>query len=933
MNYTKKILALLLAVAMTLSLATMLVGCNSEQGDSTTGGTTPSGDGPAGTKSYMVNVQTVGGMALPQLDVYLYADNTLTDLVQFGRTDDKGTVSFTLPEKDGYAVVLANVPKGYIVADTYGFTGTTAAIRLNSSLIVNESLAGASLKVGDVMYDFTVTTSDGDEFTLSEVLKEKDMVMLNFWYTTCQYCVAEFPYMQQAYDLYKDDIEIIALNGYPLDNPDVVANFKQNNNLTFPMAYCSIAWNPGIFGSSGYPTSVVVDRYGVICLIEIGGMTGLRPFTSIFDHFTGDDYRQKLCTSVNDLMTAVKPTYTMDSSENIGALINSGDINVTYRAEDDKDDSVYAWPFIAAEKNGANCLKASNQQIDDSFAIIYADVELKAGQAVGFDYWMSSESLNDVLYVIVNGEDIYSISGDTQTGWKSCYPWVALEDGTYEVALCYLKDESNSIGDDTAYIKNMRVIDAKDIDVATYIPRYAATTKDDGFTYNYVTIVFNEADGYYHVGTADGPLLLADLMGYTQFNEELSVFNLVYDNNMLVDGKSYYDVMLQNFTYASNSALNGVCTVTKSLAEQLKEVASQYGFDGDENEWLKICMYYQTYGTGNAQLQDPIAGLCPASAFTATLGKDVETNYFMYDRAIIPRGSLAKFVPGKTGVYRFTSKSDYAHGIEGWIHDENGEVIFTYEHDERMFADPNNVSMVYFMEKGKTYFVNMAFWDVFETGYIYYDVEYLGETYDLFRLASPGYFTYDTGNTGEEMYYTISGGIDVVLGEDGYYYHDLGNGKKGSMLYADFYGVTLFDTPIATNSGVKGMIDKGAFDFSKSDNDTFILNMLKVNNNDTAATLEALKKMWGAEYEDNYVLYQVDDVLAGRYHGTSKDYTSKITAYLDKVITSGSEELIGCVPVTAELAEILQALMEKYTFAEVECSWPKLCYYYDMMGR
>ena len=77
MNYTKKILALLLAVAMTLSLATMLVGCNSEQGDSTTGGTTPSGDGPAGTKSYMVNVQTVGGMALPQLDVYLYADNTL----------------------------------------------------------------------------------------------------------------------------------------------------------------------------------------------------------------------------------------------------------------------------------------------------------------------------------------------------------------------------------------------------------------------------------------------------------------------------------------------------------------------------------------------------------------------------------------------------------------------------------------------------------------------------------------------------------------------------------------------------------------------------------------------------------------------------------------------------------------------------------------
>ena len=68
----------------------------------------------------------------------------------------------------------------------------------------------------------------------------------------------------------------------------------------------------------------------------------------------------------------------------------------------------------------------------------------------------------------------------------------------------------------------MRVVDAADVDTATYLPRLAANTKD-GFDYSYVDIVLNEQDGYYHVGTVDGPLLMADLMNYTQFNEEHQV--------------------------------------------------------------------------------------------------------------------------------------------------------------------------------------------------------------------------------------------------------------------------------------------------------------------------------------------------------------------------------------------------------------------------
>lgn len=884
---------------------------------STSGGTVNIGK----SVTYTINLKTQGGMIMSEIDVYIYADSTLADLKNFASTDENGSVSFSLPESSDYAIALSGVPKGYDVKESYAFDGTTADITLTSSLITDGDISNATLGVGDVMYDFTVSTSDGEDIKLSDLLAEKDMVMLNFWYTTCQYCVEEFPYMEEAYQMYKDDIEIIALNH--LDDEEAIKSFKSTMQLSFPMAKCASTMPQSVFGVSGWPTSIIIDRYGVICMFEAGGITSLRPFVSAFEHFTADDYQQKLCANgISDLITNVKPTYTMDTSENIGAAINSGDITVTYRPETGEDDAEYAWPFIIGEKDGEACIYASNQQIEGSYAILYADVELKAGQAVGFDYFSSTEGSSDVLFVIVDDEDIYQISGVSDE-WKSCYPWVAEEDGTYEVALCYIKDEDTNDGDDTVYIKNMRVVNESDIDVETYMPREAATS-EDGFEYTYVDIVYNENDGYYHVGSADGPLLLADLMNYTQFNEEMTVFDMISEGDVEVDGVNLYDELVEFCSYASNSNLSGVCTVTYDLAEGLKKLASVEGFEDNDNEWLKWCRYYKAYGTDGEQLEDPIRGLAPFSAYKAQLGVNIESNYFYYNRAIIPRGTFAEFIPTVSGVYRITSKSDATDGVEAWIFDENKEVLYTYEHCERLYEDTLNCSMLYYMEAGTPYYINIAYWDVYGAGYIHYDIEYVGANMQLFRTCAPGYFTYDSNATGDEMYYVISGGIDVVLGSDGKYYEDLGNGTTGSLIYADFVGTTgIF------NDSLENMIDKGAFDFSKTENDLYILTHMKNNNNDVEATDAYLKELWGEDYDGYAEEYQLEDVYAGRYHGTGEDLTEEIRTYISKYDTSGVAERQGCVVVDERLAEILQLLMDKYTFEDVENSWTKLCYYYD----
>lgn len=919
-----------ISVVLVLVLALSMAACGGGTGPDTT--TDPTAAPAADTAPYRITVQTQGNMPLSGIGVYIYAGTDRSNMIEYGQTDKNGQVSFELAQRSDYCVVLSGVPKGYATEESYTFNGSATLITLNSSLITGEPFP-SSLKAGDVMYDFSVTTPDGTKLTLSEILAEKKLVLLNFWYVGCSWCVEEFPYMQQAYNEFSEDVAVIALN--PTDTDSAISLFQSQYGLSFPMAACPTAWTQ-TFGIQGYPTSVFIDRYGVISLIEEGAITSLRPFTHAFGHFTAEPYAQSVYGNLGELVSNVKPTFTMPPAEQISTVLDGGKLDITYRPETDPEDAEYAWPFIVTEKNGENCLKASNQGIEASYAILYADIYLQAGQAVGLDYLTSTEKGCDVLHIIVNDEPVYQISGvSAEEKWQTCYPWVAEEAGNYEIALCYLKDGDTDEGDDTVYLKNLRIVDTADIDAPTYIPRYAAVA-DENDNYTYTAIVLNEADGYYHVGTADGPLLLADLMNYTQLSENKTVWEIVYEGIATKDGENFYNDMVSYFSYASNSALNGACTVTKELADWLKIVADNVGFDGSEHEWLKACKYYQSYGT-ETQLADPIKGLANFSAYEAKLGKNIETNCFYYDRPIMPRGLMAKFTAPKAGVYRITSRSESPHGVEGWIFGEDRSAgHYTYEHDERRDDDGLNVSMLYYLGAGESCYIDIAFWDIYEEGYIYYDIEFMGATYELLRLASPSYYTYDSDATGDTMYDIIADGIDVVLGPDGYYYQDLGkdakgNQKYGSKLYADFTGTTgVFNQAVATVGQVKGMIDLGGFDFSKTENDLYVISILEKYNYDTAAADAYLRGYWGEEYEKNAQEYLLEDVFAGKYHGRGQDYTDEMRGYLKKMIASGATK--GCVEVDARLAELLQMVMDKYTFAGVDHSWTKLCYYIDHMG-
>ena len=927
----------LLLIAMVLSMCTTLIGCNNSTDNPSTGGTNNGGSNngggdntsSAGKVSYSISVKTIGGLGLADITYGIYDGDNLK---AYGKTDSNGIATVDLIPSDNYTVELSTSSlEGYNVESRYPFVQRTANIVLSSSVIADSDLTGVQYELGDVMRDFTVTTIDGEKFTLSEALKTKKAVLINFWYSTCSPCINEFPFMDSAYQKYQDDIAVIAINNYAGDAEDDVKIFQSTMGLNIPLAkdYSQLGT---AFNVNYYPTSIIVDRYGTICLIEVGGLTSEKPFIAAFDHFSATDYQQKLITSFDELTPAELPDVEMPSSDEIGAALNGEGFSAIYTPETESANSEYAWPFLVGEIDGEKFVYSSNSYKDSSYAAMHAEINLKAGQALAVDWLADTELGADILFILVDGKDIYQLSG-TSDEWETVYPYVALEDGTYKVSFVYVKDEDTDVGYDRIYLKNMRAVDLSQVDRETYIPRQAATKPNaNGLGFQqYITPVFNPIDGYYHVGTANGPLILVNLMSSTQLSKDASLNDLGYNGELVDSQGDVYEILVNYCNYAINGTLYGYSPVTQELKALLDRAAAKIGFEPDNpNQWLQFCEYYDAYATDGKQLEDPVKGVAFFAAFDTVVstGNSIKYNTVKYDgRVIMPRGLKYKFVPSVSGAYQIKSQS--SEQVDGWLFDENCELIYTAEIVHRPYdgkpIDTINVSMIHYFEAGKTYYIDIAYYDIYAEGEFTFTVEYLGATYQQFHLASPGYYTYIESTTGQVNSYT-AGGIDVKLGADGYYHELRADGTLGSIVYADFK----FTTAVLPTHSILKAIELGAFDFRYSETDTIVIAKLKEFGGDTDACRKYYEEFWGESYAEWAAIYKLDEVLAGKYHGVGEDLTDEISAYISKMISysSSSPELEGCVPVDAELAKILQAFMDKYSFAGVEHSWTKLCYYY-----
>ncbi|MCG0279029.1 MAG: TlpA family protein disulfide reductase [Thermanaeromonas sp.] len=127
-------------------------------------------------------------------------------------------------------------------------------------------------EVGYLAPDFTLPDMQGRTVALSQ-LKGKP-VFLNFWATWCPPCRAEMPEIQEFFEKYRGEVEVLAVNLISSERSlEEVKKFLQTNGYTFPVVLDTEDVATKLYLVRAIPTSYLVDAQGVIRLKYTGPLT------------------------------------------------------------------------------------------------------------------------------------------------------------------------------------------------------------------------------------------------------------------------------------------------------------------------------------------------------------------------------------------------------------------------------------------------------------------------------------------------------------------------------------------------------------------------------------------------------------------------------------------------------------------------------------
>lgn len=123
--------------------------------------------------------------------------------------------------------------------------------------------------------DFSLQSTEGKTVRLSDYLG-KNVVLIDFWSTTCQPCMAEMPHLVDLYKSRKDKgLEVLAIS---LDGPESLGDVNRvvhDKEMIFPVLLdqettVTARYNP----KRELPFSVIIDKSGNIVYRRAGYTPG-----------------------------------------------------------------------------------------------------------------------------------------------------------------------------------------------------------------------------------------------------------------------------------------------------------------------------------------------------------------------------------------------------------------------------------------------------------------------------------------------------------------------------------------------------------------------------------------------------------------------------------------------------------------------------------
>jgi len=126
------------------------------------------------------------------------------------------------------------------------------------------------LMEGEQARDFQLPSLDGGTVSLSDFRAQ--VVVLNFWATWCPPCQKELPDLEATYEAYKER-GLVVLGIAVQESAGLVGPYVEGIGLTYRVGLDEQGRLMKRFRIPGLPTTIVVDRQGIIRARHVGAVT------------------------------------------------------------------------------------------------------------------------------------------------------------------------------------------------------------------------------------------------------------------------------------------------------------------------------------------------------------------------------------------------------------------------------------------------------------------------------------------------------------------------------------------------------------------------------------------------------------------------------------------------------------------------------------
>ena len=184
--------------------------------------------------------------------------------------DIKQKIDNYFKKKSKFGIFSDFLFAAFIIALIFPQSRTEVIAFINKArvAVVNPSVKSAdnmvSLSANDYNWEFE--SMSGKTHKLSDY--QNKVIFLNLWATWCPPCIAEMPSIQELYNNYKDNDQIVFLI-VSNEKPEKIRAFMKKRGFTFPVQITRYQM-PKPFYTESIPTTFLVSKLGKIVVKETG---------------------------------------------------------------------------------------------------------------------------------------------------------------------------------------------------------------------------------------------------------------------------------------------------------------------------------------------------------------------------------------------------------------------------------------------------------------------------------------------------------------------------------------------------------------------------------------------------------------------------------------------------------------------------------------